>query len=234
MNKKINFTIAIFITISLITVFLFLVYSPSEQSVDREPEQGRVEVIKKDLLKIIPEKYELVESASEEPSEENDGCVHIYKIHPKEYSDMEREYLDDAGLIYCEDINTAVLYDQTEQVRYDETEGKWIYGDNVKVLEETQYGENLVPTVALGGTHALSNYYIVKLDNSDELIVLSIPLSNRIRCDVFEDGVEKKDKDCLEYRESIGIPLNGPDWVPEDIYENKYESLLQILTVINK
>jgi hypothetical protein len=224
-NRNLNLKILIpVVLLAIISIIVYILLRPEPI----QSQEERIEKVKQDLVSLIPEKYEVVESAYEEPNEENDGCVYIYTIRPKEYSEIEREYLDDAGLMYCEDINTAVLRDQTEEVRYESTEGKWVYGDNVKVLEETQYGENLVPTVALGGSHALSNYYIVRLEDSDELVILVIPSSNRIRCERYdEEGVETMDEECVNFRDSL--PPVYIDWVPEEIYDDYYKDLLEVL-----
>jgi hypothetical protein len=226
-NKNRRLNLKVLIPVVLLVIFSIIAYVFLRPDPIQTQEE-RIEKVKQDLVSLIPEEYEVVESAYEEPNEENDGCVYIYTIRPKEYSEIEREYLDDAGLMYCEDINTAVLRDQTEEVTYDQTKGKWIYGDNVKVLEETQYGENLVSTVALGGSHALSNYYIVRLEDSEELVILSIPSSNRIRCEQYdEDGVETMDEDCVAFRDAL--PPVYIDWVPEEIYDDYYKDLLEVL-----
>ena len=71
------------------------------------------------------------------------------------------------------------------------------------------------------------NLYIVRIKNSNELVVLSIPLSNRIRCETYdENGVETMKKDCVNFRNSMDMTT---DWVPEEIYEEYYNDLLAIL-----
>lgn len=173
----------------------------------------------------------MIEKQYEEPSEENHGCVYIYTIYPKEYSEIEKKYLDFAGLMYCRDINKVILRGQLDQVKYNQTEEKWLYKDT-KPLETKLYGDNVVSTVNLGGSHAFSDFHIVRIYHSDELIILSIPSSNRIRCDTYdEDGNETWIEDCIKFRDSLH-PV-GVDWVPDKIYDNYYNDLLDILSNFN-
>jgi hypothetical protein len=39
------------------------------------------------LKNLISEKYEVIRTDYQDTSEEDDGCIPIYKIYPKEYSD---------------------------------------------------------------------------------------------------------------------------------------------------
>ena len=236
--KKKNIIKIILITLAILTFsFVFHLFLLSRvlnylpYGVQDNPIQyNRIEKVKKDLLMVIPDKYEIIESKNEEPSEENDGCVYIYTIYPKEYSEIEKKYLDEAGLMYCEDIDKAILRGQVDRVKYNQTEGKWLYEDT-EPLETKQYRDNLVSTVALGGSHALSDFHIVRLKNSDELIILSVPSSNRIRCETYdENGVETMKEDCVNFRDSLS-PVYG-DWVPQEIYEDYYNDLLEILNNI--
>jgi hypothetical protein len=188
---------------------------------------------KHSLQNLIPDEYEVIESEYEEPNEENDWCVQIYSITPKEYSETEKQYLSNAGLIYCEDISTAVLRGQVGEVRYNQTEGKWIVIQGGGLIDVEQYGRNRVSKVELGGSHASATYYIVRLDKSEELIILSIPVSNRIRCETYdEDGVESVNEECVDFITSLGMPPDSSDFVPNEIYENYYNELLQILEEI--
>jgi len=232
-NKgKLNVKILIPIVLLVIIFIVVYIFLTQNKEVDEEnkTQQQRITEIKGDLVALIPDKYEVIEDEYEEPSEENDGCVFLYTIFPKEYTEIQKEYLDQAGLIYCEDINTAILRGQVDQVKYNQEEDKWMYEDT-QPLETKMYGDNLVSTVALGGSHALSDYYIVRVKNSDELIILSIPSSNRIRCETYdEDGNETWIEECVQFRDSLS-PVDA-DWVPDEIYKNYYKDLLEILNGI--
>ena len=230
-NDKKKPNLMLLIPLVLVILIPLVIYTFLIQKEEADPtvstQEERITEVKEDTLSLIPDKYEVVESEYEEPSAENDGCVFLYTIYPKEYSDIEKEYLDTAGLIYCEDINSAVLRGQVDQVEYDQTEEKWMYQGDTP-LETEMYGGNLVSTVALGGSHALFDYYIVRVDNSDELMILYIPASNRIRCDTYdEEGNEIWKEDCVEFRDSL--PPVYTDWVPDEIYDNYYNDLLEIL-----
>lgn len=235
-NKK-NIVKGILITLAILTFsFVFhllllsrvLNYLPYGVQ-DNPIQYNRIEKVKKDLLMLIPDKYEIVKKLYEEPSIENNGCFTLFEIYPKGYTDIQKEYLDSAYIGYCEDINTAVLLGQVEEVRYNQTEGEWLYQGNP--LETKQYGDNLVSMVELGGSHALSTYYIVRLENSDELVILSVPISNRIRCDYYDEkqNIETADKDCVEFITSMGMSEFSMDFVPDKIYEDYYNDLLEIL-----
>jgi hypothetical protein len=238
-SKKVNtknIILGILIPLTLfILFFVFQIYLFSEMAEYFYDERStsdiqelRIEKIKKDLKNLIPEKYELIESEYEAPSSENNGCVFLYEIYPKEYTYVEKEYLESASLIYCRDIYTAVLQDQTEDVKYDVKERKWLSGGS-EPLEEKQYGENLVSITSLGGSQISYNYYIVEIDNSCELIILSIPSSNRIQCDFVEGVIEKEN--CESFMTSIE-ENDSPEWIPEKVYEDDYNDLLNILSNI--
>ena len=189
-----------------------------------------VEEIKKHLKEIIPEKYKLVESSQEE----FDGCINIFEISPKTYSDTQMEYLAEANLIYCEDIEKAEFRSQMETAKYSSEKDAWAWVDIAEpegnvggYYEQKFYGNNLVSIADAWGSHYDGNLYIVKMDNSKELVVLSIPLSNRIRCESYdENGVETMKEDCVKFLDSMNITT---DWVPEEIYSNYYNDLLYIL-----
>lgn len=227
-KKKVNPTFIILLAVVLLIAIPTSLYIFLKD--EKEPlitQEERITEIKENLITLIPSKYEVIESEYEKPSEENDGCISLYSIYPKEYSEIEKEYLRNAELIYCEDINTAVLRGQVDGVRYNKTEGKWLY-DEEDPLETKQYGENIVSIVELGGSHASSNFHIVRLDSSDELLILSIPSSNRIRCDTYdENGNEIWIEECVKFRDSL--PPVYIDWVPQEIYEVYYNDLLEIL-----
>ncbi len=189
-----------------------------------------VEEIKKHLKDIIPEKYELVESSQEE----SDGCINLFEIYPKTYSETQKEYLAEADLMYCEDISKAVFRSQMEDAKYSLEKDAWAWVDigdpegNVGgYYEQKYYGSNLVTIADAWGSHYDGNLYIVRMNNSKELVVLSIPLSNRIRCETYdENGVETMKEECMKFLNSINMTT---DWVPEEIYNNYYNDLLYIL-----
>jgi hypothetical protein len=190
-----------------------------------------VEKVKEDLLSLVPERYEVIEK--EEESNRADGCVVVYEIYPKEYSEMEIEYLNNASLIYCEDINDVYLTSQVGGVGYNRDEDKWFYIDGeTKILqEEMTFGTRVVTYSELWGSHNSWEAYILRLENSNELVILLIPSSNRIRCEVYdEDGVETMDQDCVDFRDSL--PSVYIDWVPEEVYDY-YNDLFKILERFN-
>jgi hypothetical protein len=240
MNKKgLKFkALLIVIALLVIVVLAYLLVSKDKEN-NNEKETFRTqnvgaEAIKENVIGLIPEKYEVVEKDSESMYFLEEGkCIFLYEIYPKEYSEIEREYLENASVIYCEDINTTVLRGQTEEVQYDQTEKKWLFKadgrlDNSLPLDVKQFGNNLVSIAPLGGSHASRNYYIVKKDISDELVILSIPTWSRIRCDFLEEGVEKQN--CEKYLDSIWTDRAFfTDHVPEEVYENYYNELLIIL-----
>lgn len=229
-NLKIIIPVVLLVIISIV-LYIFLT---QEKEVDSpiQTQQERITEIKEDLITLIPGKYEVIEDEYEEPSEESDGCVTLYQMYPKEYSEIEKEYLNKASLIYCEDINTAVLRGQVEDVRYNQTDEKWvrIQWDSEELLDVKQYGENLVSIVDLGGSHASSISYIVSVEGSDELVILSVPRFHRIRCEDYdENGVETMKEDCIEFITSMGMRDDSSESVPDEIYEDYYKDLLEIL-----
>lgn len=229
-NLKILIPLVLLIVIPIV-VYIFLTQEKETDS-PVQTQQERIEKVKKDLLMLIPDKYEIIESEYEEPSGENDGCVNLYQMYPKEYSEIEKEYLNKASLIYCEDINTAVLKGQVEDVRYNQTKEKWvrIQGNSEVTLDVKQYGENLVSIVDLGGSHASSNYYIVRVEGGVEVVILSVPRFHRIRCEEYdENGVETMKEDCIEFITSMGMRADSSESVPDKIYDNYYKDLLEIL-----
>ena len=230
-KKKVNSSLKIFPAIVLLITISILGYILlKDDKVDSlKTEEQRIEEIKENLVALIPDKYEVVEKNYEALSSESDSCIFLYEIYPKEYSDIEKEYLNKAFLIYCKDINTAILDNQVGEVRYSNEEDRWlfIYGETITPQEEKQYGENLVTITELGGSHASSNYYIVRIDGSDELVILSVPTWNRIRCDVLEEGLEKEK--CEEYLDSLWKETNAEAYVPREIYDGYYNDLLGIL-----
>jgi len=230
-KRKSSLKLLISIVLLVIIPIIVYIFLTQEKEIDSpvQTQQERIEKIKQDLVSLIPPKYVVIESEYEEPSEENDGCVTLYQMYPKEYSEIEKEYLNKASLIYCVNINTAVLKGQVEDVRYNQTEGKWLY-QGKDPLETKQYGENLVSIVDLGGSHASSIYYIVSVEDSNELVILSVPRFHRIRCEDYdENGVETMKEDCIEFITSMGMRDDSSESVPDEIYENYYKDLLEIL-----
>ncbi|MDD4381778.1 MAG: hypothetical protein PHE21_00305 [Candidatus Dojkabacteria bacterium] len=201
---------------------------------DTESRVIGVEEIKKHLKSLIPEKYELVESPPEGSDSEDDGCINLFGIYPKTYSEAQRKYLSEAGLMYCEDIYKAVFRSQMEDAKYSQEKNAWAWIDigdpegNVGgYYEQTFYGNNLVSIADAWGSHYDGNLYIVRIKNSKELVVLSIPLSNRIRCETYdENGVETMKEDCVNFMNSMDMTT---DWVPQEIYDNYYNDLLEML-----
>jgi len=233
-KRKSNLKLLIPIVLLVIIPIIVYIFLTQEKEIDSpiQTQQERIAKIKQELVSLIPPKYAVIESEYEEPSEENDGCVTLYQMYPKEYSEIEKEYLNNAELMYCEDINTAVLQGQVEDVRYNQTDEKWvrIQVDSEVPLDVKQYGENLVSIVDLGGSHASSIYYIVSVEGSDELVILSVPRFHRIRCEDYdEDGVETMKEDCIEFITSMGMRDDSSESVPDEIYENYYKDLLEIL-----
>lgn len=192
-----------------------------------------VEEIKKHLKEIIPEKYQLVEFSEEE----SNGCINLFEIYPKIYSEIQKKYLVGAGLMYCEDIEKAEFRSQMETAKYSPEKNAWAWVDIAEpegnvggYYEQKFYGNNLVSIADAWGSHYDGNLYIVRMDHSKELVVLSIPLSNRIRCESYdENGVETMKEDCVKFLDSMNITT---DWVPEEIYSNYYNDLLVILQEI--
>lgn len=233
-KKKVNSSLKIFLTIVLLITISILGYIllKGDKVESLKTEEQRIKKIKENLVALIPDKYEVVEKNYEALSSESDSCIFLYEIYPKEYSDIEKEYLNKAFLIYCKDTNTAILDNQVGEVRYSNEEDRWlfVYGETITPQEEKQYGENLVTITELGGSHASSNYYIVRIDGSDELVILSVPSFHRIRCETYdENGVETMKKDCIEFITSMGMPADCSESVPDEVYENYYNDLLEIL-----
>ncbi|MGI6423086.1 MAG: hypothetical protein ACOX0X_00500 [Candidatus Dojkabacteria bacterium] len=187
----------------------------------------RLEDVKQSLKNLIPSQYNISEIDHEQNSQD-DGCIFLYEISPKSYTEVEDKYLLDASLMYCGDINKAVLRGQIEEVKYDSKLAKWIY-DGRNLLEEKKFGDNLVSITQLGGSHASFNYYISRMKESDEIVVLSVPISNRIRCESYENGVEVIKEDCVSFKNSLNMSSKESDWVNNGEYEEYFKDLLKIL-----
>lgn len=231
-KKKVSVGLKIILAVVLlvstsIVVYIFL-NSREDNSINTH--QQRTSDIKKDLITLIPEQYEVIESEYEQPNEANYGCIPLYEIYPEEYTDIEREYLNKGSLIYCEDINKATLKSQMGEVSYSKEEERWLYIDGETRIpqEEMTFGTRVVTFSEPFGSHNSWKAYIVRLGDTGELIILYIPSSNRIRCEVYdENGVESLDEECINFRDSLSTV--NIDWVSEEVYEEYFNDLLEIL-----
>lgn len=229
-NLKILIPLILLILISIL-VYVFLIKNKEVKS-PTETHQQRTSDIKEDLITLIPEQYEVIESEYEQPSTENYGCISLYEIYPKEYTDMEKEYLDSGYIKYCKDINTASIGSQIGKVRYDSKEDSWFYidGDSRILQEKKTFGTNIVTISSAWGSHHSDAVYIVKVNYSNEVIMLFIPEATRIRCEKYdENGVESWEEECVEFLNSINIYSAGNGWVFDEKYEEYYNDLLEIL-----
>lgn len=216
-------TLLIILLVIIIPITLYL-YLNKNKGIDN---------IKEHIKTVIPNKYEVIE----ENKKDENGCTILYTIYPKEYTETERKYLSSTKLIYCEDIYKAVFRSQLEENKYDPKRDAWmqIYKEKGKEYvtgysEQRYYGDNLVSILSKWGSHYTGDLYVVRVKSSKELVVLSIPQSNRIRCEEYDkDGTETWNKDCVELLATIGIHDVGNGWVPGEIYENSYKELEEIL-----
>ncbi len=227
--------VALVCLITIPTIFYFVFKSEPIEDVEEDEVLGESTDNPYDwtqLKNLISEKYEVIRTDYQDTSEEDDGCIPIYKIYPKEYSEIEKEYLATASLTYCEDINRAVINSQIGEFRYNPEVNRWFYidGETRDIQEEMIFGENAVTFAEPWGSHYSWGAYIVRIENSPEVIILLVPESNRIRCESYEDGVETMKEDCVNLRDSL--PPVYADWVPEEIYEDYYNDLLEILNDI--
>lgn len=229
-NRKVNFKILI--PIVLLAVISIIVYVLL-RSDPVQTQEERINKVKQDLVSLIPGKYEIEEGEYEEPSEENDYCINLFTIYPKEYSEIEREYLANASIEYCQNIDSARINSQTGEFIYDQEANQWLYieGDSEIAQEEMTFGNNTIAYIQPVGSHYSWDTYISRLGDTSELIILYIPGSNRIRCERYdEDGVETMDEECVNFRDSL--PPVYADWVPEEIYKSYYDDLLEMLKII--
>jgi len=193
--------------------------------------KGNVEEVKNKLLTLIPSEYEVVEKNCQGAFTLQGICSEWYEIYSEEYSDVEMDYLNRAGLQYFSDVANVKISGQVGDVTYSEKDEKWVYkegGREDTFLEIKEFGDTSVSYISLGGSQAFYDYYI--MDDSDEAIVLFIPRWNRIRCDLIEEDIEKTQ--CEEYLYSLWGETNSPDDVPEEVYERYYNDLLGILQYI--
>lgn len=196
-----------------------------------------IDEVKKQLKNIVHEEYELVELTSDELLTADEGCTQLFKIYPQKYSETQRKYLSSARLIFCEDIYKAVFRSQLEENKYDSERDAWmqIYKEKGKEYvtsysEQRYYGDNLVSILSRWGSDYTGDLYVVRLENSKELVVLSIPQSDRIRCEEYDnEGTETWNEECVELLATMGIHDAGNGWVPDGLYENYYKELKAIL-----
>lgn len=80
------------------------------------------------------------------------------------------------------------------------------------------------------GSHHSWDTYIVRVDDSNEVVMVLIPQATRIRCEEYDDnGVEIWRKECVEFLSSMKIYDAGNAWVFDEVYDEDYEDLLGIL-----
>ncbi len=101
------------------------------------------------------------------------------------------------------------------------------------IQEKKTYGSNVVTISEAWGSHHFRDVYIVRLDNSDEVIMLLIPQATRIRCEEYdENGVEIWGEECVSFLSSLKINHAGNTWVFNEVYDDDYQDLLEILKSI--
>ena len=195
-----------------------------------------IDKIKKRLSVLIPDKYRVVKlKRNFYPGIQDTECVSLYEIEPKDYFELERKYLDSAYIYYCKDINTASLNSQIGEVRYDSKEDSWFYKaypseESKSFQEKKTFGTNIVTISETSGSHHSWVTYIVRVDDSNEVIMILIPRSTRIRCEEYdENGNETWKKDCVEFITSMGMSADSSQLVPDEIYEDYYKDLVEIL-----
>ena len=202
-------------------------------------QEVRVIQIKEDLVPLFPKKYEIISKLYEEPTTADEGCIPLFEIYPKEYTEKEREYLASAFLTYCKDINTAVIESQIVDVRYNSKEDSWFSyfdeNDTSGILQEKKtFGSNIVTISGREASMYSGDLYIVRIDNSDEVLMLEIPAASRIHCEVYDkQGVESWKQECIVFLDSMNIPCAGNGWIFDDVYDKYYNDLLEILPKIN-
>jgi hypothetical protein len=212
-------------THSSYTLFEKLFTDVSTENVDKN-----MIYIKERLKKLIPDKYTVTEQEIYPFYESDATCELIFFVTPKGYTKIENEYLDVGRISYCEDIYTAVIKDQIKEIKYSKIEDKWVYNDEY-YLEKEEFGDNTVSVAQLGGDYALYNYYILKFEDTDEVLVLDVPISNTVSCWSY-DYEDNVDKECVEYMSTSGTFIEDRDWVTVEVYEKHYDDLLRILEEI--
>ena len=76
-------------------------------------------------------------------------------------------------------------------------------------------------------SHLSVKVYIDRVGKGDEIVVFYIPETNRIRCDFIKDKEEKEE--CINLLTSMNMSPESTDFVPEEIYENDYKELVEII-----
>jgi len=197
--------------------------------------------MKRRLSALIPEKYDVIESDDNFPGIYDDGCVSIYELYPKDYSELEKKYLDYGYIHYCKDIHTASFGSQLGEVRYDSKEDSWFYQDSYQeeitsekeyrtLQEKKTFGTNIVTITEVWGSHHSWDAYIVRVDDSNEVIAILIPQATRVRCEEYDENWNEIWKeDCVEFLKSMNKPESGNDWVFNEFYDDDYKDLLEIL-----
>ncbi len=214
-------TLLIILLVIIIPITLYL-YLNKDKGIDN---------IKEHIKTLIPEKYEVIE----EDKEGNDGCTILYTIYPKEYSELEKKYLVPSTIRYCKDMNTVSFDGQVGSVEYNKEKNIWFYteGDNKEEQEKIMFGEREVIISSISKSHGVTKLYITRIGKSNEIIVFYIPETNRIRCDSYDDeGNEIHNPECVDFLTSLGMSPDSTDFVPEQIYEESYKELVEILKEI--
>lgn len=179
--------------------------------------------IEEQIKKLIPDKYTIIEKGEE--SEE--GCTLLYRIHPKDFTEIQLKNLIAADISYCKDRNTVAFINQTGPIIYNKEKDEWIFSDGTKADEKVMVGEKEVTLVRSLNSHLSVKVYIDRVGKGDEIVVFYIPETNRIRCDFIKDKEEKEE--CINLLTSMNMSPESTDFVPEEIYENDYKELVEII-----
>jgi hypothetical protein len=200
----------------------------SQWEADNIQEQT-IEQFKIDLIRNIPENYEILNVDNIPLFYQDADCDFIYDIYPKAYTEIEKKYLDYASVYFFKDINDVLLRGQIGEVSYDQTLKKWVFIDQneKEELDVKEYEDYNISFVNLGGSHVIRDNYIVSSESTDDVVVLTIPTWSRIRCDFLKEDVERKE--CEDFLSSVGVNIDTDDSVPEEVYEEYYDDLLKIL-----
>lgn len=257
-SKKVSFKnviLGFFIALISLIVLIFVIYKIKDYiltekysrivvkekiEVEDIATDVRIDEIKRRLYSLIPDKYVVAEAEENSPGIYDDGCISLYSLYPKDYSKLEKKYFDPAFITYCKDINTATIEGQVGGIRYDKEKDSWFfyyYDDERDAPQRSEemrvYGNNFITISEVWGSHHSRYVYIVRIDNSNEIIIFEIPQSTRIRCDEYDDnGVVTWDEECINFLNSLKISDVGNAWVFNEVYSKDYEDLLKILKSI--
>lgn len=179
--------------------------------------------IGEDIKGLIPSKYTIIEKGKESKN----GCTLLYTVYPKEFSEIQLKYLEIADIQYCKNINTLILMSQTGPIIYNKEKDEWIFSDGTKADEKVMVGKKEVTLVRSLNSHLSVKVYIDRVGKGDEIVVFYIPETNRIRCDSIKDKEEKEE--CINLLTSMNMSPESTDFVPEEIYENDYKELVEII-----